>query len=210
MIRAFLLTLAATQAGAVDLPDIGPALSPCLEKHVTGAPYVAALRAQGWTPVAESEKPAAQRNLSHALLAALHAEHGEGGSWADRWSHREETLAWVQDSSTNRPLYARGDAILLLMGEQITDETVGRIHRTTCLIGGPELDLVSRLLAEEAILPEGGLRSLSFLPEDEGSLPYSSVAIMRHLPDPGPVMPTHLDAVVTTQMFPVASVEDAE
>lgn len=210
MIRAALLCLLATPALAADLPDLGAAFAPCLERHVTGAPYVAALAAQGWQIVPETAKSAAQRDLSHALLAALHLDHGEEGSWADRWVHRDSALAWVQGSSQTRPIYARGDALLLLMGEQITDDVAGRIHRTTCLVGAPEIDVVSRLLAEDATLPEGDLRSLSFLPEDENALPFTSVTVMRHLPDPGPDLPTHLDAIVTTQMFTVASVEDVE
>lgn len=210
MIRAALLCLLATPAAAADLPDLGPAFAPCLERHVTGAPYVAALTARGWEVVPEDEKPIAQRDLSHALLAAVHADHGDAGSWADRWAHRDATLAWVEASSRTRPIYARGDARLLLLGEQIVDEVAGLIHRTTCLVGAPELHVVGALLARDATLPEGGLRSLSFLPEGESALSHTSVAIMRHLPDPGPAQPIYLDALVTTQMFLVSSLEDGE
>ena len=208
MIRVATLCLLATPAFAVDLPDLGPAIAPCLERHVTGGPYVEALTGQGWRPVTDADKPVARRDLSHALLAALHEEHGEEGSWADRWAHRDEALAWVEDSSRSRPIYVRDGALLLLMGEQITDEMVGRIHRTTCLIGAPEISVVSRLLSEDATLPEGGLRSLAFIPEDENELPYTSVTVTRHLPDPGPEAPTYLDAIVTTQMFRVPTPED--
>ncbi|CTQ49018.1 hypothetical protein [Jannaschia donghaensis] len=217
MIRTALFSVMATQAGAVDLPAMGPEITACLEQHVAVAPYVAALASAGWSPVRPLDRPAAQRDLSHAMLAALqldddHGDHdhdeiqGKTGTigWAERWDHRDDTLVWIEDASANRTLYERGDAVLLLMGEQITDETAGRIHRTTCLFGAPELDDVARLLAEEATVDD--LRSLAFLPEDDGALPYTSVVLTRNVPPPGAEAPTHLDAIITTQVFPVPKV----
>lgn len=219
MIRAALLTLMATQAGAAPLPAMGPEITACLLRQVTVAPYVAALATEGWSPVRPFDRPAAQRNLSHALLAALHLDHDDHGhgeitdapvgrGWADRWSHRDDVLTWVEDASANRTLYERGDAVLLLMGEQVSDPTTGRIHRTTCLFGAPRLDDVDLLLADTPIVDD--LQSLAFLPEDEAALPYTSVALTRSVLPKGAAGPRHLDAIITTQMFAVRELEVGE
>lgn len=212
MIRAALLSLMATQAGAAPLPAMGPEITACLLQHVTVAPYVAALAGEGWSPVRPFDRPAAQRDLSHALLAALHLDHADhrhgeiaeapvGRGWEDRWSHRDDVLTWVEDASANRTLYERGDAVLLLMGEQVTNPGVGRIHRTTCLFGAPMLHDVDLLMADVPVIDD--LQSLAFLPEDEGALPYTSVTLTRSVLPDGTQEPRHLDAIITTQMFPV-------
>lgn len=226
MIRAALLCSLATQAGAVDLPAMGPEITACLQQHVTSAPYVAALASAGWSPVRPFDRELAQRNLAHALVAALELEADQHApldsqsatgpvrsfapepGWATRWRHRNETLAWIEDASANRTLYERGDAILLLVGEQITDETVGRIHRTTCLFGAPLLEDVGRLLADAPVVED--LKSITYLPEDEEQLPATSVSLMRNVPPADADAPTHLDAIITTRVFPVRDAQVIE
>jgi len=53
------------------------------------------------------------------------------------------------------------------------------------------------------VLPEGGFRTLSFEPATEDAMPYAAIDVMRQLPDPVENGPTHLDGLITTQVFPV-------
>ena len=222
MIRLAVMLGLAAPAGAVDLPALGPEIAPCLQEHVTVAPYVAALAAEGWSPVRPFDRPEAQRNLSHAMLAMLqvtedHADHGHDApdgetdeivGWTERWDHRADTIAWIEDASANRTLYERGDAVLLLMGEQITDPDAGLIHRTTCLFGAPVLEDAERLLADVPVA--GDLRSLAVLPGDEAALPYASVVVTRIEPPAEAEAPAYRDALITTRVFAVPGLDPLE
>ncbi|WP_179378224.1 hypothetical protein [Jannaschia marina] len=215
MIRAGLLCLLAMPAGAVEMPTLGPEISACLERHVTSAPYVAALASEGWSPVRPFDRPGAQLALSHAMLAIFTVvpeeddhghdhDHDAKTGWAARWTLREDTLAWIEDKSVNRTLYERGEAVLLLMGEQITDPEAGRIHRTTCLFGAPAFDDATRILADVPVVQE--MQRRAFAPHGD-TLPYTSVTLARNLPPAGAEAPLHLDAIITTQVFAVRDVE---